>query len=120
MPAGPLFKVVPPLVGPADKGDVRGVLVIGPADDPRVAMRAAAVVDQGKLLQGQDGPAAAGQLERGRRAHAAGADQDDIKCGVWHNGGDCKPPAADRSRPWRPPLPAKAGADRRRTARYRS
>ena len=85
VPAGPLFQVVPPLERPADQRHVVRVLVIRPANDPGVAVRAAPVVDERELFEGQDRPPAAGQLERRRRPHPAGPDDDDVKGGLSHN-----------------------------------
>ena len=44
-----LFQVVPPLVGPPDKGHVGRVLVVSLADDPRVAVRRALATLMGSV-----------------------------------------------------------------------
>jgi hypothetical protein len=73
-----LLQLVPEAERPSDEGDVGGVLVIGRADDAGVAVRAAAVVGRGELLQAEDAPAAAGQRRRRRRPHAAEAEDEDV------------------------------------------
>src|SRR5262245_19105190 len=49
----PLFEVVPALEGAADERDIIGVFVVSLANDARVAVRAAAIVAEGELLQGE-------------------------------------------------------------------
>src|SRR5579871_5158064 len=74
-----LLQVVPALEGPADEWDVIRVFVIGLANDARVAMRAAAIMAQGELLQGENAPSAASQFAGRRRTHAADTDDDHVK-----------------------------------------
>src|SRR5205085_3758389 len=83
-PALELFQVVPPLEGAVQQRDVVGMLEIRLADDARLAVRAAAVVHQAELLQAEHAPAAAGQLEQRRTAHAADAEHDRVITGFVH------------------------------------
>src|SRR5262249_78498 len=78
LPAVELLEVVPALEGPAHQRYVARVLVVGGADDPRLAVRTATVVANAELFQPQHADAAAGELETGRRAHAADANDDHI------------------------------------------
>ena len=75
----PLFQIVPALEGAADERNIVGMLVVGLADDARVAVRAAAIVAERELLQGEHALASTGQLEGRRRTHAADADHDRVK-----------------------------------------
>ena len=59
VPPRELFEFVPPLERPANQGDVVRVLVVRPADDPGVPVRAAPVVDEGELFQREHRPPAA-------------------------------------------------------------
>ena len=54
------------------------------ADNPRLTVRAAAIVDEWKLLQSQDTMPPTCKLEGGGRSHAADADNDDIISRVCH------------------------------------
>ena len=73
-----LLQVVPSLVGTAQERNVIGMLEIGLADDARFAVRAAAAMPDGELLDSQYAVTAPGQFKGGRRPHAAQPEHDDV------------------------------------------
>src|SRR5262249_34672619 len=66
---------------------------VGGTDDPRLAVRTATVVANAELFQPQHADAAAGELETGRRAHAADANDDHIVLRRAHGDFFCDSPA---------------------------
>src|SRR5690349_11437543 len=84
MNALPLFQIVPALEGAAHQRDVIGMLIVGFANDARVAMRTAAIVAKRKLLESENAPAATRQFAGRRRTHAADANHDYIEVLLSH------------------------------------
>jgi len=71
MPAGALFEVVPAFERTADERHIVRMFVIRTADDSRVPVRTAAIVNERELLQCEYGPPPPGEFERRRRPHPA-------------------------------------------------
>jgi hypothetical protein len=70
--------LAPQLVGPAQQHHVGRVLVVGHADDPRLAVRRALVVRHVVALEAEDALPAARQVVGRRAPHAAHADDDRV------------------------------------------
>ena len=54
------------------------MLVVGEADDPRLAVHRAAVVHETELLEPEDPLTPPGEMKGGRGAHRADADDDRV------------------------------------------
>ena len=76
--AADALDLLPQLVGALEQHDVGGVLVVGQADDARVAVRRTLVVRDVELLDAQHALPALGQLVAGGAAHPAHADDDGV------------------------------------------
>ena len=76
--ARPRLELAPELVGAAKQADVSRLLVVGKADDPRLAVHRAAVVHEPELLEAEHPLTPPGEVKGGRGAHRADADDDRV------------------------------------------
>ena len=80
--AGQLGQGLPQFVRAPNHWHVIGVLEVGLANQPRLAVRAAAIVPQGKAIQPEHLRPALGQMIEGRTADPADSEHD---CVVGHS-----------------------------------
>ena len=80
------FEVAPQLVGPLQERHVVGVFEVGEPDEPRLAVRAALVVGDGKAVEAEHTLAARCEVTGGSTADAAEANDDNVECA--HGVGD--------------------------------
>ena len=76
--AAALFQLIPTPVRSPQKRNIIRMLVVGFADYPCLAVRAAARVHQPKLLDSQHAATAACQLKSRRRPHTSQAEHNDV------------------------------------------
>jgi len=84
--AGAGLEVAPQSVGPLQERHVVGVLEVREPDEPRLAVRAALVVGDGKAVEAEHTLAARCEVTGGSTADAAEANDDNVECA--HGVGD--------------------------------
>ena len=78
---GAALELAPELVGAAEQRDVVRVLVVGEADDPRLAVHRPALVDEAELLEPEHAAAAAREVVQRGAAHRPDAGDDRVVAG---------------------------------------
>jgi hypothetical protein len=95
--SNPPLQLAPKLIRPPQQGHIRGIFVVGEADDPRHAVGRSELVRNRETLQAEHAPTAASELEQGRAPHPADADDDRIEALATHPS-SVPPPAGNQLR----------------------
>src|ERR1051326_4440251 len=75
---GLLFEILPQFVSAFEQRHIAGMLEVGEADEPRLAVRAAVVVSGGKAINAEHALPTARQVIKSRAADAAGSEHDAV------------------------------------------